>query len=216
MKFFDWLRGASQTPVIPPVDRAELQRQCIAKTEELIARYVTMAKAGQEPYWEEYDFYPDAHLPVLKYLQMLWQGYEPNPELEKTSLRYEMKMKGINFSALMFLVAKEREIPLERVLWFLSPSTQGADDSTAMVFRKIMIMAESGMNEVQYLAAVVAGDRLDPRQASHNRAQILSHADNLGFVVKFAYALESLKGLKLHAAFDVKYGEIVADPGWEQ
>ncbi|MEI8289294.1 MAG: hypothetical protein WCH99_07460 [Verrucomicrobiota bacterium] len=199
-----------QKKALPEISREEVAKQVVEKTKELMRQI-----AEGKDYWEEFDLHPFAHDTVLAYLRKLWAGATPDPEFEKTSLR-SLNIKGINLSALFYLVAVERNIPLDRVEKFLEPDTPGADESTSIMFKKIRIMADTGIDEFEYLAALVAGGPLDSRQLQYNRTQVLDHADSVGFIVIFCRFLESLKDLEGHDAVDVKFLEIEEDSEWQR
>jgi len=185
-----------------------------SRQERLLAKMAELYSQIPDNYWPEFDIVPFAHHPVFDYLKLCWAGVERDPVFERKSLSREFGMKGFNLPALFYLIAIERDIPLERLCAFLSPSIPGADDSTSTMFRKIMTMAESGLDEGRYLSGLAAGVVVDPRQVQYNRVQILEHVDKVETMVKLARAFESLKEQKLHEAVDIEFGEIVEDRGW--
>jgi FimV-like protein len=176
-----------------------LSDRAIEKANELIMRFArdVEGKDYSTGYWKEYEIYPLAHHAVLGYLQHLWAGGNQDEAFEQRSLKNDFNMQGINVAALCYIVARQRNIPFADVLQFLAPISPEADDSIPAIFQKIMEIApamnEEGISgEVKCLAGVVCGVFLDTKQARYNAAQIDGDFD-VGFVVKYCNALESLK-----------------------
>jgi hypothetical protein len=185
-----------------------------ARADRLLEKMAELYAQLPDNYWPELDIVPFAHRPVFDYLQLCWSGVAPDPAFEARSLSRDFKMKGFNLSALFFLMALSLEVPAERVWSFLAPSVPGAVESTAAMFKKIMVMAESGMDEDRYLCGLAAGSVIDQRQSQYNRVRILAHVDNVAFLREFADVLVGLRSQQLHDAIDVKFGDILEDPGW--
>jgi hypothetical protein len=117
----DFFRRSGSAQATP--ERAEDRRdRVIAKMSELYDQL-------PDNYWPEFDLVPFAHRPVFDYFKLCWAGVAADPEFEKKSLKRDFHMKAFNLAALLYLVAVERDIPLERVHNFLSPSVPGADYS---------------------------------------------------------------------------------------
>ncbi len=195
-------RGASIRNILAQAQpqRDVLADRAIAKANELIAKFAQDVEdkhfcAG---YWQEYDLYPLAHHAVLGYLEHLWAGGEKDESFEQKSLKNDFNMKGLNFAALCYIVAKQRDIPVEKVLHFLAPASSEADDPLSALFQKIMVIApamnEEGLSgEIKCLAGVVCGSLLDSKLARYSAAPIDDVFDSVGFVVKYCKALELLK-----------------------
>jgi tetratricopeptide (TPR) repeat protein len=170
----------------------------IDKANELIGQYSLEVTEDNYNiiYWAEHEIYPAAHHSVFGYLKHLLKGGEVNERFEQASMKNDFNMKAINVAALIFLVAKEREIPYERVLNYLKSHLPESEVSIPAIFQKIMViypaMNEAGlMGEIKCLAGVVCGAILDSDQFSYNAAQINEDFDKVGLIVKFCNGLES-------------------------
>src|ERR1700722_2980781 len=194
--------------------RPGARKAATGRTDQLLQKMAELYAQLPDNYWPELDIVPFAHRPVFDYLRLCWSGVALDPAFERKSLSSDFKMKGFNLSALFYLMAVALEVPLDRVWAFLSPTVPGADESTAAMFKKIMIMAESGMDEDRCLCGLAAGSVIDPRQGQYNRVRILAHVDNVAFLGQFAGVLVALRSQQLHDAIDVQFGEILEDPGW--
>lgn len=195
-------RGASIRNILAQAEpqREMLANRAVAKASELIARFAQDVEGKHicSGYWQEYDLYPLAHHAVLDYLEHLWAGGEKDESFEQKSLKNDFKMKGLNFAALCYIVAKQRNIPFDKVLHFLAPASPEADDPLTVLFQKIMVIApamnEEGLSgEIKCLAGVVCGSLLDSKLARYSAAPIDDVFDSVDFVVRYCKALELLK-----------------------
>lgn len=157
------------------------------------------------------DFDPQTHHDVLDYLRELWAGKDSDPEFESTTFGPYFVFNTLNLAALIFAVAKEREIPLERVLHFLRIGIPGGGDQTlALLIQRIASLAEA-FDEREWLTLLYSGVVGDPAEIGPIRAGF----DQVGMVVKYCHAIDSLRELENHDAIDARYGFIDEDPGWE-
>lgn len=188
----------------------------LSREDRIILKIGELYEQLPQNYWPEFDLIPFAHHPVYFYIEDVWSGAPQDPDFEAKSLSRDFGIKAFNLAALFYLVAELRDIPKERVTEFLQPSTPGADDSLAILFRKIATLAQTFADEPRYLCALAAGVVVDPRQDHLNRVPLLPHADTVEFALSFSFVLDRLKEQTLHDAVDVKYGEVEDDPEWRR
>jgi hypothetical protein len=153
----------------------------------------------------------EGHRQILDYFRRLESGGQLDPTFEQLSLNNDLGFNSLDLAEIIFAISKEYEIPIDRIVHFLSIGLPGGgDQALALLLRRIATLADSfsTIERMALLDSGVVGDRKEI-------LPINSMFDSVGFIIKYCRAVIFLKDQTDHEAPDLEYGEVEEDRGWE-
>jgi hypothetical protein len=152
-----------------------------------------------------------AHHAILDYLRRLRNGAEADPAFEQRSLSYDLGFNSLNLAELVYSLTLELDIPPQRVIAWEWTGIPGPPRPLADLFERVTILAQAGFDEIdrdELLDSGVVGDRQEI-------FWLIPDFDMVGFVIRYATAIESLAHLSGHDASDIEYVDLEEDPDWD-
>ncbi len=136
---------------------------------------------------ESYGIDPNSHHLVFEYIMKNINGQESDPIFEEKSLNHDLKFNSLSFAYLLFMVSKEKNIPIETMAHWLSVGTGEADSKIAVLLQQIEILAKE-FKEEEVMLLLLSGSVGD----IENIKPIASEFDSVEAIVKYSKALIEL------------------------
>lgn len=136
---------------------------------------------------ESYGIDPNSHHLVFKYMMKNIDGQENDPIFEKKSLNNDLKFNSVSFAYLLFLISKEKNIPLETMAYWLSVGNGEADSGIAILLQQIEILSKK-FNENEIFILLLSGAVGD----KENIKPIAPEFDSVDAIIKYSKALIEL------------------------
>ena len=138
---------------------------------------------------ESYGIDPNSHHLVFEYLMKNIVGQENDPLFEEKSLNNDLKFNSVSFAYLLFLVSKEKNIPVETMAYWLSVGDGEADSGIAVLLQQIEVLSKD-FEEDEILLLLLSGSVGD----KNNIRLIAQEFDTVKAIIKYSKALIELSG----------------------
>ncbi|MCC2972725.1 hypothetical protein [Massilia sp. IC2-476] len=163
--------------------------------------------------WESLPFRsnPESTHRVLNYLDALDKGAPTDEAFEQTPLYPDLGFTSLSFAEILFARSIALNIPLERIVHFLSIGiVEGGDERLAILLQRVSALSTFTEEErAKLLESGLVGDRLEifPITQQFNRVE---------FVIKFCRTFPRLKEQRDHDAIELEFTKIQEDPQWKR
>jgi hypothetical protein len=148
---------------------------------------------------------------VLEYLRRIWAGGEHDPTFERRSLSKDLDFDTLNLAEVLYALSKERDIPVDRIAYFVGIGLPGASNQViATLLKRVATLGEAGWSETQRNRLLRDGAIGDVEEI----LPIRSEFDRVEFIIKECMAVESIKEWTDHQAPDLEQGQVEEDEGW--